>query len=135
MDKSAAHTSNSGHETAEAHARPLAISGLFMAILLVSVFAGIVVFFKVLDYYQPFLYDDLSNANSHPLAETRSTSPGPRIQIDPPRQKAELREIENVVLTTYDWVDPELGIVRIPIKRAIDILARKKLPTTPSKAQ
>ena len=37
-----------------------------------------------------------------------------------------LEEIEKTVLTTYDWVDQEKGLARIPIKRAIEILAAGK---------
>ena len=123
MNNPAEHGS-AGHETTDAHARPLAVIGISMAIFIPTVFLGIVVVFKVLDYYQPLLEDP----EPHPLAATRQTSSAPRIQIDPPRQMLDLQQIEENVLTTYDWVDQEKNIVRIPIKRAIDILTKRKLP-------
>lgn len=39
-----------------------------------------------------------------------------------------MRAEEDKILNSYDWVDKEKGIVRIPIQRAIDILASKGLP-------
>jgi len=43
----------------------------------------------------------------------------------------QLRATEDAILTTYGWVDREKGIVRIPIDRAIDLLATRGLPTRP----
>jgi hypothetical protein len=44
-----------------------------------------------------------------------------------------LRERERQVLTEYAWVDPNAGIARIPIKRAIEILAEGgTLPAAPA---
>jgi hypothetical protein len=41
---------------------------------------------------------------------------------------AELRRHEDQVLTSYAWVDRRAGIVRIPIERAIELLAARGLP-------
>ena len=50
----------------------------------------------------------------------------PRVEL------RELREDEDAILNNYGWVDPDHGIVRIPIDQAIDIVARKGLPSKPS---
>ena len=86
-------------------------------------FLIIALLFKVLEYYQP-LFDEVP----HPLADKRQMSSAPRIQIDPPVQKMELQKNEEHVLTTYDWVDQENNLVRIPINRAIQILSERELP-------
>ena len=39
---------------------------------------------------------------------------------------------ENKVLDHYAWVDQNAGVVRIPIERAIDVLAEKGLPYRPA---
>lgn len=126
MDKSAEHASNPGYETTDAHVRPLVGIAIFLVVFLPAVFVGTIVLFKVMDYYQPLFSDSFSDAKTHPLADTRTVSTGPVVQVDPPVQKAELQKIEKSVLTTYDWVDQEKGIARIPIKRAIEILAAGK---------
>ena len=111
-----------GHEVTDADAVPLARVGIGIAIFLALVFVGIIVLFKVFSYYQPLLH-----SAPHPLAETRQVSPERRIQVDPPRQKIELNQQEDQVLTTYEWVDEEEKIVHIPIDRAIALVAAKGL--------
>ena len=119
-----------GHEISDASAGMLAKVGIALAVLLISTFIGIVVLFKVLDYVQPLLLE----RPTHPLAETRQPATGPLLQLDPPQQKFDMEAREEQVLTTYDWVDREQGLVRIPIDRAIAILAKQgqlpKIDTT-----
>ena len=38
-----------------------------------------------------------------------------------------MRAAEDQMLTSYGWVDPQNGVVRIPIDRAIDLLAQRGL--------
>ena len=40
--------------------------------------------------------------------------------------------MRDAILDSYGWVDPDKGIVRIPIDQAIDIVAQKGLPSKPS---
>jgi hypothetical protein len=37
-------------------------------------------------------------------------------------------EQENKRLTTYGWVDPKSGVVRIPVDQAMKLLAERGLP-------
>lgn len=62
-----------------------------------------------------------------PIPEARldTIPPGPRLQSSPPRDMAELRARDREVLTTYGWVDQAHGVARIPVDRAITILAEK----------
>lgn len=43
-----------------------------------------------------------------------------------------LREDEAVALSTYAWVDPNKGIVRVPVEVAKDLVLKKGLPSKPS---
>jgi hypothetical protein len=52
---------------------------------------------------------------------------GPVLNPDQPRQLRELREREDNLLTHYEWVDRSQGIARIPIDRAMAILADRVL--------
>jgi hypothetical protein len=114
-----------GHEVTDAPASPLAKVGIAIAVLMVVSFVGVLLLFRFLVHVQP-LYDKEEPA--HPLRDVRVSSTEPRLQPDPPREKAELRRIEDQLLTTYDWVDKEQGLVRIPVDRAIDLLSRRGLP-------
>lgn len=49
--------------------------------------------------------------------------PAPRLQRDPRADLEALRARDARILGTYGWVDREAGIARIPIERAMDLLA------------
>jgi hypothetical protein len=61
-----------------------------------------------------------------PLAHTREPTPEPRLQVGGARELAEMREEEDVVLQSYAWIDRDKGMVRIPIERAMEMLAEKE---------
>ncbi len=54
--------------------------------------------------------------------------PKPRLQQDPHADLVKLRAAEDSVLLTYGWVNKDSGLVRIPITRAMQLLAEKGLP-------
>ena len=54
--------------------------------------------------------------------------PEPRLQADPVSDLHRMREAEDNVLQTYGWVDKNAGVVRIPVARALDLLAQRGLP-------
>jgi hypothetical protein len=54
--------------------------------------------------------------------------PEPRLETSPPANLAELRAAEEKALTNYGWVDREKGVARIPIERAMEIIAQRGLP-------
>ena len=53
--------------------------------------------------------------------------PKPRLQIDPSRDLEDMRRDEDAVLHNYGWIDRRTGSVRIPIDRAMDLLAAQHL--------
>ena len=54
--------------------------------------------------------------------------PAPQLEIDERNQLDKIRIDEAQTLSTYDWVDQKAGTVRIPIDRAMDLLAQRGLP-------
>lgn len=63
-----------------------------------------------------------------PLASTRGPAPGPLLQVHAPKDLQEMRAAEDARLNGYGWIDQNAGIVRIPVDRAIDLVAKKGLP-------
>lgn len=63
-----------------------------------------------------------------PLADVPLTPPEPRLQVSPQEDLQKLRAAEDALLNGYGWVDRSAGIVRIPIDRAIELLAQRGLP-------
>ena len=47
---------------------------------------------------------------------------------------AAFRARQEAVATSYDWIDSEAGIVRIPINRAMLLIAHRGLPSRPAAA-
>jgi hypothetical protein len=70
--------------------------------------------------------------------DTRLVTPGdvtkfpqPRLETDEPREITTFRTQEEQTLHSYGWVDQSAGVVRIPIDRAMELLAQRGLPTRP----
>lgn len=54
--------------------------------------------------------------------------PGPQLEIDERNQLDSVRTDEAQMLSTYDWIDQNSKTVRIPIGRAMDLIAQRGLP-------
>lgn len=54
--------------------------------------------------------------------------PAPQLEVDERTELNGERLREENTLSTYDWVDKNAGTIRIPIDRAMDILAQRGLP-------
>jgi hypothetical protein len=53
--------------------------------------------------------------------------PEPRLQPNPPMELKEFRAGEETILNNYAWIDPDKGIVRIPVARAMELIAKEGL--------
>jgi hypothetical protein len=63
-----------------------------------------------------------------PAAETRGLPAEPKLQEHPRQDLKQMRDQEDQILGSYGWVDKDKGIVRLPIGRAMDLLAQRNLP-------
>lgn len=72
----------------------------------------------------------------HKMAELTQQFPTPRVQTDDGLQDvADLHQRENLLLDHYTWVDRSQGKVRIPIERAMELIAQRGLPVAPAVQQ
>jgi len=55
--------------------------------------------------------------------------PQPQLQKTPIPDLKAIRAEEDRLLNGYSWVDQPKGVVRIPVDRAIEVLAQRGLPT------
>ena len=62
------------------------------------------------------------------LAREREITPEPRLQVDASKELRQMRAAEDAALSSYGWVDKDAGILKIPVDRAMEILAKKGLP-------
>ena len=66
------------------------------------------------------------------VAEITKSFPTPRVQTDDGNQDvADLHAREDLLLNNYSWIDQSQGKVRIPIERAMEIIAQEGLPVAP----
>jgi hypothetical protein len=54
--------------------------------------------------------------------------PQPRLQENPKIDMMDVRREEQARVNSYGWIDQKAGVARIPIDRAMDIIAQKGLP-------
>ena len=79
----------------------------------------------------------LGNLPSNPelqnkIAEMTQSIPTPRVQSDEGDQDiADLHAREDLLLNYYSWVNESQGKVRIPIERAMELIAQQGLPVAP----
>jgi len=106
-----------------------------MNVSAVALFAvSLVVALTIVHYLAVVMFCHLASQPSSylpptPLVASREKSVGPRLLVDQALDMKKLRSSEESVLNSYDWVDRDQGIVRIPIDRAIELLAQRGIPT------
>jgi hypothetical protein len=81
------------------------------------------------DYFTAHTNQEEATVSKMVLEERPKLPPEPRLQATPKVYVRELRASEDEFLKSYGWVDPNQGIVRIPIEEAIAMVAKKGLPS------
>ena len=139
MSNESKHVNTTGHGDYER--RDIGVGGVlyFLAGL---VAAGLIVHFVVSGFYS-YLEKRWSaeQTPASPLVENARTDtrhvqrdypqgafPSPRLEEDERGQLNGIRTEEENTLNSYGWVDQKAGVVRIPIDRAMDLIAEKGLP-------
>lgn len=56
--------------------------------------------------------------------------PPPNLEVNPRQELQALRLREDAELNQYAWIDRSNGVVRIPIERAMELMARRGLGST-----
>ena len=120
-----------GHEERDVTFRPIVWGALGMAATTVLVFLLVRWLFV---YYVG--REAQRGPAPNPLSSTvgRQLPPEPRLQVKPVEDLRQLRAAEDAQLNTYGWVDRNAGTVRIPIARALQLLAERGLPARPEPA-
>jgi hypothetical protein len=127
---------NGGYER-----RDVGVAGILYFLLGLAV-AGLLVYFIVIGLYS--YLEKRSEAEQAPVnplistapADTRripkeypqAVFPNPKLEEDERGQLNGIRLQEEQTLSTYDYVDQKAGTVRIPIDRAMELVAQRGLP-------
>jgi hypothetical protein len=70
------------------------------------------------------------------LSKLTQEFPTPRLETDDGNQDlTDLHGREDLLLDHYSWIDRSKGTVRIPIERAMELIAQRGLPVAPAEQQ
>jgi hypothetical protein len=122
---------NVSHERGDADVFTITKYGIGLAIGVVVV---VFLMWGMFDWFYARESDKPVALSSQILKERPTAPPEPRLQSRPKMDLRELRESEETALSSYGWINPDAGTVRIPIDQAIDMVAKKGLPSKPSPA-
>ncbi len=112
-----------GYEASDADVKPILGFLVGLAVLIVVALGAMALLFNILESRLGRADQEIS-----PLIDTRQIPFGPRLQVEPARELSEVLEWEERMLNSYGWVDEDTGVFRIPIGRAMEILAETGLP-------
>ncbi len=118
-DAPAAHA-HGAHEERDVNLTPVVLAGVGVILLVVVAAVAMFGLYDVLMVQEARMSPP---ANPLVAAAGPRQPPAPRLQSDPIKDLEELRAAEDKLLTSYGWVDKNAGTVRIPIARAIELLA------------
>jgi hypothetical protein len=114
-------TPRAGHETTDVNVWAV---GRFAIGLVIVCVVSIGLLFGLLKFFQS--REETSVANT---VEPVKLFPQPQLQKTPILDLKTIHDEEDKLLNGYAWVDPKKGVVRIPVDRAIEILAQRGLPS------
>ena len=113
-----------GHE-------PLAVSARGVSVAVAVLFGGIIVALILMAGLSVYLAAVRGGAPTvRPVGTAIAPPPGiPAIDANQTATLRQVRAREKTLLTEYAWEDRDTGVARIPIHRAMEILARQPVPT------
>jgi len=129
MDENNQHSRRAGHE--ETDVDVWAVGKFAAALMLVGV-AVIFLLFGLFRYLLSREGGPPAGRSQAAASEPAKAFPQPQLQEAPVLDLKAIRAAEDQVLNGYGWMDPEKGVVRIPIDRAMDLLAERGLPSRPA---
>jgi hypothetical protein len=115
-------TKRGGHQAPEINLRVVTWSAIGL------VFSVLMVFLIVGGLFRLFERQLAAKSGPPRISTSAKLPPSPRLQADPPADLQRLLEAENGKLNSYGWIDKGAGVIRIPIGRAMDLLAQRGLP-------
>lgn len=117
---------NAGYEVTDFSPRPVLLFGVGILVLVGVSFVLLIGVLKVLEHLNP------PGPAASLIARPPQIPPSPRLEIEEGGDYGEALRHSEAILNHYGWADRQAGKVRIPIDRAIDILAERGLPSRPA---
>lgn len=132
------HNEEAGFEREDLGPKPILVFLVLLTIGCVLVAIALRGLYSYLDGYENRRQPVQNPLAAPTRADTRVVEPGdvakfpaPRLETNELAEINDLRIQEATKLHSYGWVDEQAGVVRIPIDRAIELVAQRGLPTRP----
>jgi len=119
------------HEPGDVNARAVTEFGLAMAALIVIFSVGL---WGVFEYLKHRVTEMALPQSASAMVNAQKQPPEPRLQPHPAQDMREMQADQNKIMQQYAWIDPDKGVVRIPVERAMDLIAQRGLPATQAAA-
>jgi len=136
------HQNGGGFEREDLGVRPIFGFLISLVVLGPLVYYGIWGMFYFMDAYErkhqhtksPMVQaeqDPREASTSKTAAKIQRLFPEPRLDDDERTEINDFRYQQDETLSSYGWVDQSGGVVRVPIDRAMQLIAQRGLPTIP----
>ena len=116
------------HEASDVDVRAILMFGI--GLLILTVLISVVVWWTF-DYFAAHAAKVEQPLSLLASSRGKSLPPEPRLQVSPAQDLREVQAAEDTLLHSYGWVDEQAGVVRIPVERAMQLLAERGLPAQP----
>jgi hypothetical protein len=117
------------HEPGDVNAVALTKFGLSMAALIVIFLFGL---WGLFEYLKNSVTEAGLPLSPAAMVNNQMQPPEPRLQRHAAQDMRDWRAAEERALHQYGWIDPDKGIVQIPVDRAMDLIAQRGLPVAPA---
>jgi hypothetical protein len=115
------------HEQRDLNVPAVACTALALAAIVVVIFISV-------HWLQNYFNAERTARTTSLTTVTAKLPPEPRLQSDPASDLERFRRQQDAILNSYGWIDEKAGIARIPIERAMDLIAGHGLPPPPASA-
>lgn len=107
----------------------LAVAGVIAYFIVDGLYAFLEKRFESQATMSPLVTAAPTDTRHIPKDYPQATFPDPKLEEDERGQLNGIRLNEEQTLSSYDYIDQKAGTVRIPIDRAMDLVAQRGLPT------
>ena len=130
---------NGGFEQQDLGSKPIYGFLISLVVIGVAVYYTVWGVYWILDKYSLKYQPPVSpmakvvtDTRSVDTASVQATFPEPRLEVNERTELNDYRLKEEQTLNSYGWVDQSDGVARIPIAKAMELIAQRGLPVKPS---
>jgi hypothetical protein len=118
------------HEETDANVRAVTLSFVALTVLVTVVFVVVWGLYRFVR-----AQDQARDVRRSLIPSVSPIPPEPRLQTDPAEDFQVYKSEQERILNSYEWTSRNEGRVRIPIQRAMDLVAERGLPAVSANAE